>query len=104
MENPVLWSKNPGAVRLGGQFLFCPVGGSIPLFPLAKRAPSGEIIITTRTTIMLDETGGHVHSYKPNPCEMGSELPRMAIRTSTVIFIGQALFPDKTLILTALET
>jgi hypothetical protein len=53
VENPVLWSKKPpGREARGSLVSFCPVVG-LSLFRAAKRAPSGEIIITTRTTIML---------------------------------------------------
>ena len=52
-------------------------------------------MLTKREAMFIVTTG--------NPVKWERSLPRMAIRTSTVIFIGQALLPDKTLILTALK-
>ena len=93
VENPVLWSKkNPRAVRLGGRLFRSVRWWVYPLFRAAKRAPSGEIIITTRTTIMLTKREAMFIVTTGNPVKLGRFLPRMAIRTSTVIFIGQAFF------------
>ena len=93
LENPVLWSKkNPRAVRLGGRLFRSVRWWVYPLFRAAKRAPSGEIIITTRTTIMLTKREAMFIVTTGNPVKWERSLPRMAIRTSTVIFIGQALF------------
>ncbi|AZU46169.1 hypothetical protein C3B79_0344 [Aeromonas hydrophila] len=72
LENPVLWSKkNPRAVRLGGRLFRSVRWWVYPLFRAAKRAPSGEIIITTRTTIMLTKREAMFIVTTGNPVKLG---------------------------------